>query len=385
MKYFQFWRKYRDWLILLGIMIVFVGGIFGIGSIFSIGNLKPRTVVLPSEQFESRLAPPPSSTIHTESATKIPNDFAIYDFEVVNRNTIIMNQPDSSYTGIQLSVMQLDDNKVKKIAGSTDYGVVISPDHKKMIYSQHRAGHTQSSTYEYDIQTGGRRKLLNDNSYYKVFAGNDSYIGQDELLAKQVNLTTNESRVIYTHDELMGILTGATQSLSDNLIFMDDLEISEDLKSVYLLVLLKDKYTIYRVSLEGDLEVKKYAALDEIQQFKLLKNGDMLILGTMNNVQGLFRYHPVNDSYDVIVEGSIWSFDLNADESRIAYFLMKDSQNQNNEMHIAYLNDDKLSSDTVIYRNIDNFIKLKWNEDELFFVGGSLTKSELYRFTFRVW
>lgn len=389
MRHPGFWRKHRDKLMLSGLLIAFVSGIFGIGSLFSMGNLKPRTVIMPSEQFNSRLAPPPSSTIQVESATKIPNDFAIYDFEVVDRNTIILNQPEPSYSGLRLSLLHLDDNEVKNIATNTDYGVVISPDHKKLIYSQYRAGQAQKTTYEYMIQSGERRKLSNDNSYYRVFTGNESYIGQDDLLFKQVDLKQGTSQTIYTHDELMGMFAGTGQGRekgsSDTFIVMDVFEVSEDLKQFYMLVMLKENYAIYRVSLEDAHEVKAYAAMEEIQQYKLLKNGDMLIQGTINKVQGLYRYRAEQKQYDLVLKGSIWSFELDADQSRIAYFLPMDNQNQKNELHIAYLNDSKLSSDTVIYRNIDSFIKLRWNDDELFAVGSTMDKSEMYRFSFRAW
>ncbi|WP_339197451.1 hypothetical protein MKY95_05510 [Paenibacillus sp. FSL P4-0176] len=387
MRHPGFWRKNRDRLMLSGLLIAFVSGIFGIGSLFSLGNLKPRTVILPSEQFNNRLAPPPSSTIQIESATKIPNDFAIFDFEVLDRNTIIFNQPEFSYSGLKLSLLHLDDKEVKNIAANTDYGVTISPDHKKIIYSQYRAGQTQKTTYEYIIQSGERRKLPYDNSYYRVFVGNDSYIGQDDLLFKQVDLSQGTSHVIYTYEELMSMFTGPKQGKgsSDTFIVMDVLQVSEDHQQFYILVMLKDKYAIYRVSLEDEHEVKAYAAMEDIQQYKLLKNGDMLIQGTMNKVQGLYRYHAAEEQYDLLLQGSIWSFDLDADESRIAYFFPMDSQNQKNELHVAYLNDSKISSDTVIYRNIDNFISLKWNDDELFAVSSSVDKSEMYRFSFRAW
>ncbi|CAM4499379.1 hypothetical protein [Paenibacillus xylanexedens] len=387
MRHSGFWRKNRDRLMLSGLLIAFVSGIFGIGSLFSLGNLKPRTVILPSEQFNSRLAPPPSSTIQIESATKIPNDFAIFDFEVVDRNTIILNQPEFSYSGLKLSLLHLDDKEVKNIAANTDYGITISPDHKKIIYSQYRSGQTQKTTYEYMIQSGERRKLPNDNSYYRVFTGNESYIGQDDLLFKQVDLSQGTSQVIYTYDELMGMFTGTRQGKgsNDTFIVMDVLQVSEDLKQIYMLVMLKDNYAIYRVSLEDEHEVKAYAAMEDIQQYKLLKNGDMLIQGTMNKVQGLYRYHASEEQYDLVLQGFIWNFELDADESRIAYFYPMDIQNQKNELHVAYLNDSKISSDTVIYRNIDNFISLKWNDDELFAVSSSVDKSEMYRFSFRAW
>jgi len=220
-----------------------------------------------------------------------------------------------------------------------------------------------------------------------VFTGNQSYIGQDDLLFKHVDLSQDTSQVIYTHEELMSIFTGSTQGKDskDTFIFTDVLQVSEDLKQFYMLVMLKDNYAIYRASLEGAHEVKAYAAMEDIQQFKLLKNGDMLIQGTMNKVQGLYRYRAAQEQYDLILQGSIWNFELDSDESRIAYFYPMDNQNLKNELHIAYLNENKLSSDTVIYRNIDSFINLKWNDDDLFAVGSTMDKSEMYRFSFRAW
>lgn len=385
MRHSGFWRKNRDRLMLSGLLIAFVGGIFGISNLFSIGNLKPRTVILPSEQFNSRLAPPPSSTIQIESATKIPNDFAIYDFDVADRNTLVVNAYEHSYSGLQLSLLYLDDNQVKDIGNNTDYGVVLSPDRQKLIYSQYRAGQTQRTTLEYDIQSGERRKLGNDDSYYRQFAGNNTYIGQGDLTFVQTELNTGEKRVLYTHKELMTMVTGMDESKSpsDTFIIMDVFQVSQDMKQLYIMAMLKEQFVIYRVSLEGDREVTTIMTMKDIQQFRLLKNGDMIIQGEVDNVQGLYLYSTEQDQLTLLVKGMFWNFDLDADESRIAYVLSL--ENQKNEMHIAYLNDSKLSSDTVIYRNIDNFVKLKWMDDELFVVGSSMEKSELYRFSFRAW
>ncbi|WP_128100527.1 hypothetical protein [Paenibacillus sp. DCT19] len=380
-----FWRNQRDRLMLSGLLIVFACGIFGIGSLFSIGNLKPRTVILPSEQFNSALAPPPSSTIQIESATKIPNEFGIYDFDVVDRNTMVVNGPEKSYTGLKLSLLSLDDNKVKDIGSNTDYGVFLSPDRKKLVYSQYRSGQVQRTTFGYDLSTGERSKFGQDNSYYRMFVGNSTYIGQDELAFSQMNMSTGKARVIYTHQELMSVLKDASdvKNASDTFIVMDVFEVSPDLKQAYILVMLKDSFAIYRISLEDDHEVTMVMKMKDIQQFRLLKNGDMIVQGEDNNVQGLYRYSAEQGQLHLLLKGTYWNFDLDADESRLAYVIPMD--NQNNEVHIAYLNDNELSSDTVIYRNIENFMKLKWNEDELFVVGSSLDKSELYRFSFRAW
>ncbi|WP_315794675.1 hypothetical protein [Paenibacillus sp. BIC5C1] len=385
MKNRGFWSRYRDMLMLSGLLIVFVGGIFGIGSLFSIGHGKPRTVILPDKQFNSRLAPPPSSTIQIESATKLPNDFAIYDFEVADSNTVILNRPDRSYTGIKLSQLHMDDNLLKDIATNTEYGITLSPDQSKMIYSQYRSTQAQKTTYEYDLKTGGYRKLKNDNSYSRVFVGNESYIGYDDLVFNMVDLNTGKKRELYSYDELVAKVAQVSNisSPDDTLIMLDSYEISRDLSRVYVLVKLKENYAVYSFSLNDKNDITAYTPAQDIQQFKVLKNGDMLIQGMINNEQGLYRYRADTKKFELLVKGPIWSFDLDEEESRIAYFLTLEGQK--NEVHIAYLNDRKLGSDTVIYRNIDYFIKLKWNDSNLFVVGSSMEKSELYRFSFRAW
>ena len=52
----------------------------------------------------------------------------------------------------------------------------------------------------------------------------------------------------------------------------------------------KDDYAVYRVSLEKDPDVSLYLRLKDIQQYHMLKNGDMIFQGEVNQVQGLYRY-----------------------------------------------------------------------------------------------
>lgn len=56
----------------------------------------------------------------------------------------------------------------------------------------------------------------------------------------------------------------------------------------------------------------------------------------------------------------------------------------NNELHVTYLRNDTLQSDTIIYRNVQDFYQLTWLEDSLFVAGSTRDTSEIYRFTFKV-
>jgi hypothetical protein len=385
MKRTGFWRQHRDKLMLSGLLIAFVGGIFGIGSLFSLGQLKPRTVILPDKQFNSQLAPPASSTIQIESATKIPNDFAIYDFDIKDRNSIVVNSPERSYSGLRLLLLHLNDNQVKDIAGNTDYGVVFNANRTKLMYSQYRSGQVQPTTFVYDMTSGERTKLGKENSFYRRFVGDNISISHDERGFIETNLKTGKEQLLFTDKAMLnkvGVDTPEGKS-GYTYIVIDAFEISQNLKQAYVLVMHENDYAVYRVSLEKNPEVSLYVRAKGIQQYRVLKNGDMVFLGEVDKVQGLYRYQAKENKLNLLAEGAFWNFDLSADESRIAY--VNTTENQKNELHIAFLNDQSLASDTVLYRNIDNFIKLKWLEEELFFVSSSTKKSELYRFSFRAW
>ncbi|MCM3700650.1 hypothetical protein [Paenibacillus macerans] len=384
MKNREFWKKYRDMFLLAILLAAFVGGIFGVGSLFDMSGSKLRTVILPEEQFSSRLAPPPNSTVQIEAAIKLPNDFAIYDFEVADQNTLILNRPENSYTDIKISMLKLDDNHVRDLATNTDYGVVLSPDRKKMIFSEYRSPQAQQTTYEYDMKSGQRRKLADDNSFYREYIGNDAYIAHDDLAFKVIDLSTDKERLMYSDEEIRKLVAKENHIRNpDDVWILFDIEFSRDLQYFYTLVGWNNKLMVYRFSVNDRNDAVACTPAEDIQQFRVLKNGDILVQGTVNKVPGLFIYRTASKRFDLLLKGTAWSFDLSEDESRIAYFTAL--ENKKNELHMAYLEGDKLLSDTVVYRNIDNFINLKWNGDNLFVVSSSMEKSEIYRFTFRAW
>jgi hypothetical protein len=329
--------------------------------------------------------PPSSSTIQIESATKIPNDFVIYDFDIGDRNTIVVNSTERSYTGLRLLKLHLDDNQVNEISSNTDFGVVLSPDRTKLMYAQYRSGQAQRTAFIYDMKSGERTKLGKEHSYFREFLSNETSISHDERGFIQTELKTGKEEILFSDEAMMkkaGVETYEDKS-GKNYIVIDSFEISQDMKQAYVLVMHKNDFAVYRVSLEKNPDVSLYLRSQDIQQYHLLKNGDMIFQGEVNQVQGLYRYQVENNKLSLLAKGTFWNFDLSADESRIAY--LNTLENQKNELHIAFLNDQSLSSDTVIYRNINNFIKLKWFGEELFLASSTVSKSELYRFSFKAW
>ncbi|CAH1219257.1 hypothetical protein [Paenibacillus sp. JJ-223] len=379
----------RDIVLLAGMLVAFVGGLYGIGSLFGIVSAKPRLVVLPESRVGGALAlaPEPDSSFRLESASKQQNDFPMFDFRVAEQNAIFLNRFRASYSGVKLSMLYMDDNHVKDIATNTDFGMALSPDGTKVVYSRYDE-RNKPQLYAYDWKKGTHRKLKDDHAYWREFIGDDVYVAYDDDQYKKVDLTTGDQDSIITHDELssrVSRLAGNTAS-KDVLTMPESVAVSKDRRFFYVTVQYgENKEGIYRMSLKDGEQDELLAKTEYIQEFSVLNNGSIVMLGEVNGTHGLYLYKPENKEFKLLHKGDIYGFGMDEDRSRIAYLDVLDNQEGQNELHVAYLKNGALSSDTVIYRNIQDFYKLLWSGDSLFVGGSSMDISEIYRFTFRVW
>ncbi|MEK3786531.1 hypothetical protein [Paenibacillus sp. FSL K6-1230] len=131
----------------------------------------------------------------------------------------------------------------------------------------------------------------------------------------------------------------------------DSITISKDQASIFMVVYLgQGNEAIYRYALQDAKDDELFIRAEEILQYSLLNNGDIMLMGRVDGTRGLFLY-----------------------------------DSSNNELHVTYLRNDTLQSDTIIYRNVQDFYQLTWLEDSLFVAGSTRDTSEIYRFTFKVW
>ena len=130
---------------------------------------------------------------------------------------------------------------------------------------------------------------------------------------------------------------------------------------------------------------KMLVDMQQIDQVSLLADGNIILLGEVDNSYGLYLYDKREKQLKLLKKGNILGFDLDAQSSRLAYLQILDNQKGSNELHVTYLKGDTFEADTVIYRNIQDFIKMNWFDNNLFVGGSSMDASELYRFTFKVW
>lgn len=98
-----------------------------------------------------------------------------------------MNRFRASYSGVKLSMLYMDDNHVKDIATNTDFGMALSPDGTKVVYSRYDE-RNKPQLYAYDWKKGTHRKLKDDHAYWREFIGDDVYVAYDDDQYKRSTL-----------------------------------------------------------------------------------------------------------------------------------------------------------------------------------------------------
>ncbi|WP_018752926.1 hypothetical protein [Paenibacillus sanguinis] len=384
----QWLRGKRDVFILAGLLLFFVSGLYGIGGLFTGMNTKPRLTIIPESLVSQHLTPPSDSAFLIESATKQSNRFAMYGFWVADSNTILLNSIYPAFQGVRLSLLHMDDNAVQDIVTNTDYGVDFTYDRTKIVYTRYKQDRKGAETFSYDWKNGVSQKLDQNQAYKRLFLNENVYVGYDDTGYMEVDLSSGKERRFYTHEELASRLSRFTASVSDNevLALPDSMAISKDQKHLYMIVSFRaNDEAIYRYSLKDDQDDELFIRAEEILQYALLNNGDFMLMGRVDGTSGIFLYDPGEKEYEVLLKGDFLGFEWDESRSRLAYIQMLDGQWSKNELHVAYLRNNRLQSDTIIYRNVQDFYKLAWWEDSLFVGGSTLDSSEIYRFTFKVW
>ncbi len=354
-------------------MLLFILGFYGMSSLYMLSNFKSKTVILPNDQFNSNLTKM-NTAFEIGAVTRLTNDYSIFDFQVIDHNSVILQSMDRSLNRslgrFKISVLHLDNNKLVDIDENVLYGFALSPNGKNLIYVKNQ--NMDSFSYVYNLQSNKLKKVSYGDSYGINFISNENFIGFSNGYLTLTNVVTGKIRQLINDTQLTEIFQSPTQ-LTNTLYFSKN--------KVYFLAFNNSGPGIFEMDIKNTNKVVKVAQGEEINKFVILKNGDLLVQGKFEKKEGLFLYNKATHKFKLLQEGVITDFALNSDESRIAYFVVKD--NGVGDLHTAYLDNGSLSSDTAIYRNINSVRTMKWAQDDLFICTNQLNKSEVYRFTFK--
>ncbi|MHA7964152.1 hypothetical protein ACX93W_08395 [Paenibacillus sp. CAU 1782] len=376
-----------SYVLLAGLLLLFVGGIYGISALYELGRTSDyRTVTLPAAQNPNTLAEIPGTTFKIESVFRQSFDFPIYNIQAVDRNKVVINRPDdpNSFSGIKLSLLAIDEKEVKDIASNVEFDFTLSPDKRELIYGKFGKNWSDMTMNIYQLDSGEQTTFNSKNLFVISFIDNNTFVGLDSNHLNLVISRNGTQQTLYGYDEMTELIAGASGAQqSSDVIFFSIYQVSLDKQGVFFLSQIKDGYGIYRFGLDTSEDVTEIATAEDIQQFFELGDGKFIIQGTVDGKTGIYIYDRSTSSFTLLAEGPIWNMALDDDLTRLGYFSAQD--NQNNELHVAYLENGALLSDTVIYRNIDNLQLMRWHGNDLFLIGGDFEKGELYRFTLNAW
>lgn len=381
----------RNALVLLGLLIIFVAGLYSVNRFFGRDN-ETRLIVLSEKRDNGALIASPNTSFRIESVTKQRNTFPIYNFSIADDNTVLLNRMQDSFTGIKLSLLRMNDNEVKDITQNTGYGITITPDRTQAIFTKYGSSEHDYHAYAYDWKSNELKQLGKEQFFNRQFIRNDTYIGFDEKYIKEVQLTTGKEQSIASIEEIRARISkhNGNIKISEDMFLPDHFVIDSNQYQMYFTAYTAQNHVqLYHMPLQANQDNndddKMLVDMQQIDQVSLLADGNIILLGEVDNSYGLYLYDKREKQLKLLKKGNILGFDLDAQSSRLAYLQILDNQKGSNELHVTYLKGDAFEADTVIYRNIQDFIKMNWFDNNLFVGGSSMDASELYRFTFKVW
>ncbi|GBF77160.1 hypothetical protein PA598K_05691 [Paenibacillus sp. 598K] len=381
-------RQQRDSFLLGAMLIIMSGGIYSMGSVYSWFTQEPALTIIEHGGAGDSLRSIPEGALKIESVIRLPLDYPVYTFEVADHQTILINRSSDALSGIRLSALQIEDGEVSDIADNVDYGIVMRPD-QQVIYIQYGEDWDSSKRYVYNWRqkqsvpspASSVNPLQVVGDQYMLSFGGDTF-----KLLKLLPDGTSRDSWTFGYEQLIQAIASAAGTSADQ-VFIDFESIStlqspEGEEYLYMMAMNEEKYGIYRLNLKDMSQAEELMNNPSGLQFTLLEDGMMLLSGAYEGRSGLYLYDLSLGTAKLLTEAQIRNYAINLENGRLAYFTEQDSRN---ELHVAYLEDGELMSDTVIYRNIDNMYELKLYDNYLFVSSAVLERTELYRFTISGW
>ncbi len=373
--------RYKNNIILISILGLFILAFYALSNLFMLNNERPKTIVLEEGLFDEGI----------KNELNIPRveGIDLYDIGDVAWTYSFIDNSRVFYSTIKTS--NGENNRVAKLVnfnnGDTiaefDYknalDHVISNSGKLLMYSVPVAGTSFVRTYILDIQ---ENKIINDFE-----GGGMGFIPNEEgvILMREESLylrdlKTSQERFLFKLDEIPQDEDIIFKITTDRIYKSISFQFSADGYSIYFLTPHKEGNAIYRLNLE---EPNKLEALvtGNIFAFNLLNNRSLLIMGKIDDENGIFIYSTEGKRDKAIIKGAVIKYDITAD-GRLAYILRDDKGIY--ELHIAYYDGDKVKADEVIYIDTRYVAFLGWSKTDntLFYTIDSLKGTEILRFRF---
>lgn len=372
-------EKYRSYLLFASILGIFLSGFFLLNSLFAWNSKDIRTVVLDKNLFHRESPVNRSEELSIEKVTKLDTPYPIWDAGLINSHSLVFAKPDYGAKTKQdkLISLNLNTNTYTELFSVGGTHFLLSPDGKKLLT---HAPHSVNTTALYEIQTKGIQNTF-DGLPLSMLPDSNRYLGMSDDSLFVQNINTEERIIVMTLADTSP-KSGVHENLqSEWFIKIADFIIpSLDGGSVYFLGRYRDSMALYRIDLTTANSVDLLITGD-ILDFAPLENGNLLISGTIDGIDGLFLFNKQDKTHKLLAQGNISDVHV-APDGKIAYISVKEKKIS--ELHVARLLDDSIELDKLIYNDMKDISFLKWDRlgNMLYCVSVSLNESSILRFSF---
>ncbi|WP_026883962.1 hypothetical protein [Clostridium akagii] len=355
----------------IGLVIIlsgFIIGFFIFSNLYSYGNKNSITTTLDRSLFNVKTSNNEENHIVVDKITKLIIPYIFIDYDFLDINTIAFTSLDkndntsyvkTSIYDIRKKLLTYKSNDENPTNGSK---IHISMDGKMILTSYKNNNIKLNKTSIYDVSAKKLLKTFGGVATSAWLPDNSGFVGIDNYLFVQ-NIRTNERKNLFKLPEDVKLL------FKENLI----LKISEDGERACL------SYNNNVIMV--DIRTGKLIKLIMPGPIIALNDKNIVIAcSAINNDYGLYLYDIKNKSYKKIsVYNKFFNVDISPSGKKIVYGAL--TNDGKTEIHVAYLNNDKIINDVVIYKDLKDIINLRWSRDSqmLYFVTQNVSTIEMQK------
>lgn len=366
---------------------VFIAGFIFISSKYPIEANSNSMVKLDREIF-SKTNKDATGNFSVSSINAIPLTYKSVSYPFIIKNNLIFsyfnNADHSPATGVvSLNMMDKSIENLISLSSSHITEVYPSPDNKKFLYGYY-SDLSLDSKYSFRNFSIYNLETKDISNSFSMFADSVSWLSDSKQL-----IGTNFSSIFITDLSIaqkkihtiynLGLGNHKAQVkyvIPKNILVSNNTAYFFDSANPVLSIALDD-FTLKNVHHPANI----------IYDAKMLNNGSILFSGLKDKLNNLYIYNPSQESSASLINNPlnlvISCFSVSPDNKKICYVLSEAYGNK--EIHTAYLSDNKLSMDTVVYKTTDTVSHVLWTNDSLKLV--AITESDnastVYKFNFK--
>jgi hypothetical protein len=375
-------RKLNKYIIRIFVLLIFITSFYLLNYLYTLGNRDSKTIVLDKKSFPGAIDDGKAEKLQVSNVLSYDADYLMMEPKISNSNAIVFKTINTNNTTeiCSLDVENKITNTIYAKSSVNLNNLNIANDTKKIIYTQASDGNGENKTYLIDADTISSKEIYNDVLSSVLVIDGNRIVGivNNSVIIKELDTGKIE--------KIMSIDEDATNTQYKNLKKAYSLTVSRNGKVIYVidqgLRNENDAYLNIKAINIDSKEVTNLKIKGSVLNLIPLKDGNFIFNGNIEGNNGIYIYNMANNTYKVLKSGDINEVSLTEDENKIAY-VSSDTSSNNNEVHVALFDKDKIESDTMIYRNTQYGNNIIWtNEgDNLFIINSNNGKTRIYRFS----